>query len=70
MPERFFRYVPHARVAAWEAAGWEVISLPLRQAPVEMSNAAISTPSDVVIAHWLGSGEPVEPAAIPEEPGE
>ena len=37
MPERFFRYVPRARVAAWEAAGWEVISLPLRwPALVEM----------------------------------
>jgi hypothetical protein len=45
-----------------EAAGWEVISLPLQwPALVEMVDAVRSAPSDVVIVHWLGSGEPVEP---------
>jgi len=52
MPERFFRYVPTERVAAWQQAGWRVIGQ-LARAP----DAA----RDVAIMEWIGSTEPIPP---------
>ena len=63
MPEHSFRYVPYERAAAWEAAGWTVISGPLelKQQP-EREGAA--RPTRMVTVEWAQAGHPIEPIAI------
>jgi len=50
MAEKFFRYVVLERVAAYEQAGWTVLS-------------HLSLPCAVM--EWAGSGEPHEPPVAP-----
>ena len=60
MPEQLFRYVRCERAAAWEAAGWSVISGPLELKPpagLEGSSRA----AQVVLMEWTQGEEPVEP---------
>jgi hypothetical protein len=61
MPEQFFRYVPTARVRAWEQAGWNVISPPLSMRPPLGLEHANCSAIDVVIVEWQRPGQPVEP---------
>jgi hypothetical protein len=61
MPERFFRYVPTARVSTWKQAGWSVISSPLSMRPPLGLEDARGSPIDVVIVEWQQPGQPVEP---------
>jgi hypothetical protein len=59
MPERVLRYVRCECAAAWEAAGWTVISGPLEIKPppeLEGSPRAVS----MVIVEWAQGGHPVE----------
>jgi hypothetical protein len=58
--ENLFRYVRRERAAAWEAAGWQVISGPLELTPppeMEGSSRAVS----MMIVEWAQAGHPVEP---------
>jgi hypothetical protein len=68
MPEQLFRYVPCERAAAWEAAGWTVISGPLELKPSpERKGAArkrAARPVRMMIVEWAQAGHPVEPIAI------
>jgi hypothetical protein len=61
MPEQFFRYVPTARMHAWERAGWNVISPPLSMRPPRGLEHVNGSAIDVVIVEWQQPGEPVEP---------
>ena len=61
MPERFFRYVPTARVSDWERTGWKAISQPLEMRPPLGLEHANGSPIDVVIVEWQQPGQPVEP---------
>ena len=59
MAEKSFRYVRCERAAAWEAAGWQVISGPLDISPppgLEGSSHAVS----MMIVEWAQAGHPVE----------
>jgi hypothetical protein len=57
MPERFFRYVRRERAAAWQVAGWEVISEPL-QWPIMRCDYEFV---DAVIVEWPHKRRPEEP---------
>jgi hypothetical protein len=60
MPEQLFRYVRCDRVAAWEAAGWSVISGPLElKPPPELEGSARAV--RMMIVEWAQAGHPVEP---------
>ena len=61
MPEQLFRYVRCERAAAWEAAGWSVISGPVQlKPPPELEGSARPVP--VMIVEWVQAGHPVEPS--------
>jgi hypothetical protein len=64
MPERLFRYVPCERAAAWEAAGWKVISRPVKLKPLPelVGRDAVS----MMIVEWAQAGHPVEPVRLTE----
>lgn len=60
MPERLFRYVRCERAAAWEAAGWQILSGPLHLKPppgLEGSGRAVP----MMIVEWKQAGDPDEP---------
>jgi hypothetical protein len=60
MPQQVLRYVRCERAAAWEAAGWTVISGPLElKPPPELEGSARAVP--VMILGWVQAGRPVEP---------
>jgi hypothetical protein len=64
MPEQLFRYVRRERAAAWEAAGWQILSGPLALKPppeLEGSSRAVQ----VVLMEWAKAGHPVEPMDYP-----
>jgi hypothetical protein len=59
MPERVLRYVRCERAAAWEAAGWTVISGPLElKPPPELEGSARAVP--MMIVEWAQASRPVE----------
>ena len=61
MPEQFFRYVRCERAAAWEAAGWEILSGPVDlKPPPGLEGAGRAVP--MMIVEWIHPGEPIEPA--------
>ena len=60
MPEQLFRYVPCERAAAWEAAGWQILSGPLElKPPPELEGSGRALP--MMIVEWAQAGRPVEP---------
>jgi len=61
MPKQLLRYVRCERAAAWEAAGWSVISGPVQlKPPPELEGSARPVP--VMILEWTQAGHPVEPS--------
>jgi hypothetical protein len=60
MPEQVFRYVRPERAAVFEAAGWQVLSGPMRlKSPAGLEGP--SSAAQVVLMEWTQAGEPVEP---------
>jgi len=60
MPERLFRYIRAERAHAWERAGWQVISGPVKlKPPPGLEGRGDAVP--VVTVEWTRTGPPVEP---------
>jgi hypothetical protein len=61
MPEQLFRYVRCERAAAWEAAGWQILSGPLElKPPPELEGPGRAAPM-MMIVEWAQAGHRVEP---------
>jgi len=61
VPKQNLRHVRRERAAAWERAGWKVISQPLQLWPPPGLEGHVGA-AHIVIVEWVDGGSPVEPA--------